>query len=100
MGTYTISINVDDYTMRPFFKITRINSYPVTQNSTLKQLPGKVKFAVRMGFSSNKPAPFLASLCIVCSLYWEEKENRAAQPQQQYKQWQLSKLSRFVTVSH
>lgn len=96
-----ISINVDDYCevcwMRPFFKITWINSYPVTQKSTLKLLPGKVKFPVIIGFSSNKPAPFLGPLCIVCSLYWERKENRADQPQQkgpyqQYKQWQLSKL--------
>lgn len=59
MGLYMISIDVGDYCeicwMRPSFKITQINSYPVTQNSTLKPLPGKVSFAVRIGFSSNKP---------------------------------------------
>lgn len=81
-----ISIDVGDYCeicwMRPFFKITQINSYPVTQNSSLKQLPGKVSVAVRTGFSSNKPALSLGPLCIVWSLCWEGKENSAAQLQQ------------------
>lgn len=111
MGTYMISINVGDYCevcwMRPFFKITWINSYPVIQNSTLKWFPGKVKFAVRIGFSSNKPSPFLGPLCIVCSWYWEGKENRAAQPQQnepyqQYKQTVpiIQTLSRLLWQWH